>query len=75
MTTSIDNKDCEQEQQMSNPSDRLPYHVSFNDDQKQQRHNSINPDEPLPSSSRHGEFQALVLYLFHDHKKSFRFWF
>ncbi|CAF0969423.1 unnamed protein product [Adineta ricciae] len=59
MTTSIDNKDCEQEQQMSNPSDRLPYHVSFNDDQKQQRHNSVNPDEPLPSSSRHGSLSSV----------------
>lgn len=55
MATSTDNK--EQHQQMSNISDRLPYHVSFNDDQQQsqqqQRQNSINLDD-LSSTSRQG---------------------
>lgn len=55
MATFTDNKK-EQEQQMSNISDRLPYHVSFNDDlrqQEQQRKSSINLDD-LSSTSRQG---------------------
>jgi hypothetical protein len=53
MATSTDNK--EQQQKMSNSSDRLPYHVSFNDDQRQQqqRKNSITIDD-LSSTSRQG---------------------
>jgi len=50
MATSTDNK--EQQQKMSNSSDRLPYHVSFNDDQ-QQRKTSITIDDQS-STSRHG---------------------
>ena len=64
MSTSTENKEEEEEQQqqqqqpekMSNSTDRLPHHVSFNDDQRQQpqiRKTSINLDD-LPSTSRHG---------------------
>jgi hypothetical protein len=52
MATSTDNKE-EEQQHMSNSSDRLPHHVSFNDGQQQQRKTSINLDD-LSSTSRHG---------------------
>jgi hypothetical protein len=54
MATSTDNKG--QQQQMSNSSDRSPYHVSFNDDQ---RKNSINLDD-LSSTSRQGSSIKLI---------------
>jgi hypothetical protein len=56
MATSIDNKEEQQQQQMSNSSGRLPYHVSFNDDQRQapqHRDSNINLDD-LSSGSRQG---------------------
>jgi hypothetical protein len=52
MEKSIDKK--EQQRQMSNPTDRLPHHVSFHDDQRQQqRPNNANPDDQS-STSRKG---------------------
>lgn len=52
MATLFDSK--EQEQQMSKSSDRLPHHVSFNDNpRQQQRESSINLDD-LSTASRQG---------------------
>jgi hypothetical protein len=62
MATSTDNK----EQQMSNTSDRSPYHVSFNDDQRpqpEQRKTSINLDD-LSSASRQGSSRGVINKLF-----------
>lgn len=51
MATPFDSK--EQEQQMSKSSDRLPHHVSFNDNPRQHRESSINLDD-LSTASRQG---------------------
>jgi hypothetical protein len=69
METSSVNK--EQQQQMSNSGDRLPHHVSFNDDQRQepQQQNSINLDD-ISSESRHGLSIKLINYLFEKEKYS-----
>lgn len=53
MATTFDSN--EQEQQITNTSDRLPHHVTFNDDlrQRQQRESSINLEE-FSTTSRQG---------------------
>lgn len=53
MATKFDSID--QEQQITHSSDRLPHHVTFNDDprQRQQRESSINLDD-LSTASRQG---------------------
>ncbi len=69
MATSIDNR--EQQQQMSNSSGRLLYHVSFNDDQRpaavpttQQHRDSSNINlDDLSSGSRQGLSRKIFLML------------
>ena len=70
MATSIDNQE-QQHQQMSNSSGRLPYHVSFNDDQQpsvpQQHRDSSNIIlDDLSSGSRQGLSRKNI-----SHAKSF----
>lgn len=48
-----------QEQEMSNLSNRASHHVSFGDDQTQQRQTNVKTDEQ-PSGSRQGLFKTLI---------------